>query len=91
MGKNTSIILGDHFEGFIATQIEEGRYGNASEIMRAGLRLLEEHEDKVETLRQALIDGEESGDAGSLDFADIKRAARKKETLAGHPAARTSR
>jgi len=76
MPKNTSIILGDHFEGFITTQI--GRYGNASEIMRAGLRLLEEHEGKVESLRQALIEGKESGDAGSLDFNEIKRKARKK-------------
>ena len=77
MPKNTSIILGDHFEGFITTQIETGRYGNASEIMRAGLRLLEEHESKVETLRQALIEGEESGDAGPLDFKDVKRKARQ--------------
>jgi len=81
MAKNTSIILGDHFEGFVANQIEAGRYGNASEIMRAGLRLLEEHEDKVEALRQALIEGEESGDAGSLDFSAIKRKARKKAKL----------
>ena len=81
MAKNTSITLGDHFEGFITTQIEAGRYGNASEIMRAGLRLLEEHEGKVELLRQALIEGEESGDAGLLDFSEIKRAARKKAKL----------
>jgi len=81
MAKNTSIILGDHFEGFISAQIETGRYGNASEIMRAGLRLLEAHEGKVESLRQALIEGEESGDAGLLDFAEIKRAARKKAKL----------
>jgi len=46
--------------------------------MRAGLRLLEEHEGKVESLRQALIEGKESGDAGSLDFNEIKRKARKK-------------
>jgi len=78
MPKNTSIILGDHFEGFITTQIEAGRYGNASEIMRAGLRLLEEHESKVESLRQALIEGEESGNAGPLDFKKVKQKARKK-------------
>ncbi len=78
MPKNTSIILGDHFEGFITSQIESGRYGNASEIMRAGLRLLEEHESKVESLRQALVAGEKSGDASTLDFNEIKRKARKK-------------
>lgn len=76
MAKNTSITLGDHFEAFIATQIESGRYGNASEIIRAGLRLLEEYEGKVESLRRALIEGEKSGDAGTLDFEKIMREAR---------------
>ena len=44
MGKNTSISLGNHFEEFIQTRIGEGRYTNASEVIRAGLRLLEEEE-----------------------------------------------
>lgn len=77
MAKNTSITLGDHFEAFIGSQVKAGRYGNASEVVRASLRLLEEHEQKVEALRQALIDGEASGDAGPLNFEQIKRAARK--------------
>lgn len=76
MARNTSITLGDHFDGFVREQIESGRYGNASEVMRAGLRLLEEHEAKVRALREALIQGEESGDAGPLDFEKIRRAAR---------------
>ncbi len=78
MAKNTSISLGDHFEGFISRQIESGRYGSASEVVRASLRLLEEHEDRIGTVRQALIDGENSGDAGELDMKDIKRKARRR-------------
>ncbi len=77
MAKNTSITIGDHLEGFISSQIDAGRYGNVSEVVRASLRLLEEHEQKVEALRQALIEGEASGDAGALDFDEIRREARQ--------------
>ncbi|MBR7746291.1 type II toxin-antitoxin system ParD family antitoxin [Undibacterium baiyunense] len=61
MAKNTSITLGDHFDNFISSQLESGRYGSASEVVRAGLRLLEDSESKLQTLRQMLIHGEESG------------------------------
>ena len=61
MGKNTSITLGAHFDDFIATQLNSGRYGSASEIVRAGLRLLEDNVTKLETLRQLLTEGENSG------------------------------
>lgn len=61
MAKNTSISLGDHFTQFIGEKISQGRYGSASEIVRAGLRMLEEHEDKVEALRSALVEGKKSG------------------------------
>jgi len=61
MAKNTSITLGEHFDGFIAGQVESGRFGSASEVVRAGLRLLENTETKLETLRLMLNDGEQSG------------------------------
>lgn len=61
MAKNTSISLGEHFEGFIDSQIESGRYGSASEVVRAGLRILEDTESKLNTLRRMLAEGEQSG------------------------------
>jgi antitoxin ParD1/3/4 len=61
MQKNTSITIGPHFEGFIAKQVALGRFGTASEAIRAGLRLLEEQEIKLATLKQSLQDGESSG------------------------------
>lgn len=61
MAKNTSITLGDHFDSFIAGQVQSGRYGSASEVIRSALRLLETQETKLNTLRQLLVDGEESG------------------------------
>ena len=63
MAKNTSITLGDHFDVFIARQIQTGRYGSASEVIRSALRLLETQETKLNTLRQLLVAGEESGEA----------------------------
>lgn len=61
MAKNTSITLGDHFDGFIASQIKSGRYGSASEVVRSALRLLESQETKLNTLRHLLSEGEQSG------------------------------
>jgi antitoxin ParD1/3/4 len=78
MARNTSIVLGDHFEGFIEKQIESGRYGSASEVIRASLRLLEEREQRIRALSRALIEGEESGDAGELDMRSIKAKARRR-------------
>ncbi len=61
MPRNTSVTIGSHFETFIAEQLKEGRYASASEVVRAGLRLLEEQESRIRQLRAALIEGEESG------------------------------
>lgn len=61
MSKNTSITLGDHFDKFIAKRLKQGRYGSASEVIRAGLRLLETSETKIDTLRALLAEGEKSG------------------------------
>lgn len=67
MARNTSISLGDHFASFIDRQVASGRYGSASDVVRAGLRLLEEHEAKIAALRNALIEGERSGPVAELD------------------------
>jgi len=63
MAKNTSVSLGDHFDSFVASQLQSGRYGSASEVLRAGLRLLEDNEHKLNALRQMLKEGEQSGTA----------------------------
>ena len=68
MSKNTSFSLGEHFGAFIDRQVATGRYGSASDVVRASLRLLEDQDAKLAALRSALIDGEESGDATPFDF-----------------------
>ena len=78
VAKNTSIIIGDHLAEFIERQVSEGRYGSASDVVRAGLRLLEEREMKVEALRAALVEGEQSGASTPFDFdAFVNRKRRK--------------
>jgi antitoxin ParD1/3/4 len=67
MSKNTSITLGSYFDQFIQNLLKEGRYKNASEVVRAGLRLLEEEEKKIIALRQAINEGVNSGIAEDFD------------------------
>jgi antitoxin ParD1/3/4 len=67
MGKNTSISLGDHFESFVEHSISKGRFNNASEVIRAGLRLLEEEEGRLSVLKNAIQEGIDSGRAKNFD------------------------
>jgi antitoxin ParD1/3/4 len=67
MGRNTSVSLGDYFENFVENRISEGRFKNASEVIRAGLRLLESEENKIIILKNAIKEGIESGIAENFD------------------------
>lgn len=70
MARNTSISLGEHFSSLVDELVAEGRYASASEVVRAGLRLLEAEEAKLKALRDALIEGEEGGPI-EIDFDDF--------------------
>jgi len=67
MGRNTSVSLGNYFEEFVDNRVLEGRYKNASEVIRAGLRLLEEDENKIKALRNAIQEGSDSGIAENFN------------------------
>ena len=85
MARNTSISLGDHFGAFIKQQISHGRYGSASEVVRAGLRQLEYNETRLAALRIALADGENSRASKPFDvdaFLKTKRQNVKNKTAA---------
>jgi len=61
MSRNTSILLGNHFEEFISSEVSSGRYNSASEVIRTALRLLQNEEEKKKVLNKALAQGEKSG------------------------------
>jgi antitoxin ParD1/3/4 len=67
MNRNTSISIGDYFDEFIQSKISSGRYKNVSEVVRAGLRLLEEEENKIIALRTAIQEGLDSGIANDFN------------------------
>ena len=71
MNKDTSVTVGDHFADFIERQVEAGRYQSPRDVVSAGLRLLEEQELKIERLRDALIEGERSGEPTPFDLNDF--------------------
>ena len=81
--KTQTLSLGDHWNNFIETRLEKGRYSTASEMVRESLRLLEEKEanSQLEALRAALIEGEKSGSAGLLDMEAIRKEAKQEEGL----------
>ena len=83
MAKTQTLSLGNHWNSFINHKLTEGRYASASEVVRDSLRLLEEKEanSKLETLRSALVEGEESGDAGELDMDSIRKRAKRNSKL----------
>jgi antitoxin ParD1/3/4 len=68
MSKVSSFSLGEHFTRFVEEQVDQGRYGSASDVVRAGLRLLEEQETMLAALHAALIEGEQSGPSTPFDF-----------------------
>ena len=68
MTRNTSIFLSDHFATFVDTQVQAGRFGSVSDVIRAGLRPLEDQETQREALRAPLVAGEESGPSKPFDF-----------------------
>ena len=76
MAKNTSVSLNDHYLEFIETEVGSGRYGSASDVVRAGLRLLEDRETKLRAVRAALVEAENAGP--SLPFDGEEFLARKR-------------
>jgi antitoxin ParD1/3/4 len=74
MARNTSILLGEHFESFVSTEVSSGRYNSVSEVIRSALRLLEAEEQKKKDLINALKEGEKSGFVKNFDpKAHLKR------------------
>jgi len=79
MNRNTSISLGSYFDDFIQNRLSTGRYKNASEIVRAGLRLLEDEESKFQSLKTSIQEGLDSG--LSVDFNPENHLAKLKANM----------
>ena len=78
MPKNNSITLGDHFNDFISEEKETGSFGTASEVVRAGMRLLALEEKKLAALRSAIDEGDASPDAKGNAFARVRKTLKLK-------------
>lgn len=78
MARNTSVTLGDHFEAFISSKIEQGRFQSVSEAVRAGLRKLEEDEARLDELRARLLAGENSPRIENFDSGEFLKHLHKK-------------
>ena len=78
--KTTSVALGTYFENFVRMKVEQGRYNNASEVIRAGLRLLEEDESQLQELRMAIADGMNSGLATEFNSQEHLRSLNEKRS-----------
>jgi antitoxin ParD1/3/4 len=83
MNRNTSISIGDYFDDFIKSRISAGRYKNASEVVRAGLRLLEEEENRIIALKAAIQEGLESGIANDFNPKSYLEHLKAKKSLNG--------
>ena len=81
MAKNTSVSLGDYFDAFVKQEIQSGRYASVSEVIRSGLRLLENEERKINDLRAALIKGEQSAWVEAFDAEAYLKALHVKHPL----------
>ena len=84
MGRSTSVEPGDELIGFIDSQPHAGRYGSAGEIVRAGLRLLQDEEAKLAALKAALIAGEQSGEARPFDIEEFIESRKGKGRTTTH-------
>jgi antitoxin ParD1/3/4 len=78
--KNTSISLGDYFDQFVSSQVSGGRYKNVSEVIRAGLRLLEDEESKAINLRNAVNKGLESPIVENFNFDENSKQLKAKKS-----------
>ena len=81
--KNTSISLGSHFEEFIKSQVSAGRYKNVSEVIRAGLRILEDEESKSQVLKDAIQKGLDSPSVSKFDFKENFKKLKKEKKKNG--------